>query len=167
MRVRTYRARNFIVVFSLFLLGAWLGMPRSLRREIEPRALALGTTFTVNDTGDGADANIGDGICDNGHNKCTLRAAIQEANAHAGIDRINFNIPPVPGLGLTIAPVTQLPDIKEGVVIDGYSQPGTSPNTQTNGDNAVLVITLDGVNLGPTGNGLTVKATSEIEGLAI
>ena len=49
-------------------------------------------TFTVNSTGDATDANPGDGVAetapDNG--VCTLRAAIQEANALAGADTINL-----------------------------------------------------------------------------
>jgi CSLREA domain-containing protein len=36
--------------------------------------------FTVNSTGDAADSNPGDGICNDGTSACTLRAAIQEAN---------------------------------------------------------------------------------------
>src|SRR5438445_6327213 len=38
-------------------------------------------TFTVNDTGDAVDANPGGGSCLTANFKCTLRAAIQEANA--------------------------------------------------------------------------------------
>ncbi len=47
--------------------------------------------FTVDSTADYVDRNIGDGICEAeivGLNKCTLRAAIQEANARPGFDRI-------------------------------------------------------------------------------
>src|SRR6186997_1489379 len=45
-------------------------------------ATASAATFTVTDDGDGADAAI-DGSCDDGTSapNCTLRAAIQEANA--------------------------------------------------------------------------------------
>ena len=39
-------------------------------------------------------------------------------------------------------------DITDPVVIDGYTQPGSSPNTLANGDNAVLLIELDGSNAG-------------------
>src|SRR5438128_2727619 len=38
-------------------------------------------TFTVNDQSDAVDNNIGDGVCLAANGKCTLRAAIQEANA--------------------------------------------------------------------------------------
>ena len=51
--------------------------------------------FVVNSTGDGADAFPGDGQCETavGNGVCTLRAAIEEANAHAGGDGISFSIP--------------------------------------------------------------------------
>jgi hypothetical protein len=47
-------------------------------------------TFTVNDPTDAVDAAIGDGFCATAAGTCTLRAAIQEANATAAADRINF-----------------------------------------------------------------------------
>lgn len=40
------------------------------------------TFFTVNTAADAVDINIGDGICRTAANKCSLRAAIQEANAN-------------------------------------------------------------------------------------
>ena len=51
--------------------------------------------FVVNSTGDGNDAFPGDGNCETqvGNGVCTLRAAIEEANAHAGGDGISFSIP--------------------------------------------------------------------------
>jgi large repetitive protein len=49
---------------------------------------AEAVTFTVNSTVDDVDAAPGDGICATVGGVCTLRAAIQEANAFAGADRI-------------------------------------------------------------------------------
>src|SRR5437764_10463699 len=51
--------------------------------------------FVVNSTGDGNDAFPGDGQCETavGNGVCTLRAAIEEANAHTGGDGISFSIP--------------------------------------------------------------------------
>ncbi|MDA1050683.1 MAG: Ig-like domain-containing protein [Planctomycetota bacterium] len=43
-------------------------------------------TFAVNSFEDLADANPGDGICDDGSGQCTLRAAVMEANAWPGDD---------------------------------------------------------------------------------
>ena len=42
---------------------------------------AWAITFTVNSTADAVDINVGNGICRTSANTCTLRAAIQEANA--------------------------------------------------------------------------------------
>ena len=46
----------------------------------------------------------------------------------------------------TIMPATQLPDITQPLMIDGYTQPGSSPNTNPpgQGDNAVILIELSG-----------------------
>ncbi len=102
-------------------------------------------TFTVNSTADDADANTADGICATAAGVCTLRAAIQSANAHSGRDGIAFNIP---GSGVqTIALASALPDLSDssgGTEIDGYTQPGSSPNTDPIASNAVLRIAITG-----------------------
>src|SRR5436190_20490839 len=54
----------------------------------------------------------------------SFRQAILSANAHPGLDTINFNIP-IPGHKLYI-PATPLPTITDPVVIDGTTQPGWS-----------------------------------------
>src|ERR1041385_5123691 len=84
----------------------------------------------------------------------SLRQAIADANDNPGADRIVFNIP---GDGVqTIRPLTALPVITEPLVVDGYTQPGSSVNTLSNGDNAILLIQLDGVNLGFASAGLQI-----------
>lgn len=50
------------------------------------------STFTVNDTGDTTDANLGNGVCADSNGKCTLRAAIQEANALTSCSPLTINI---------------------------------------------------------------------------
>ncbi|MGI9020326.1 MAG: hypothetical protein ACR2G3_06420 [Solirubrobacterales bacterium] len=66
-----------------------------------------------------------------------------------------------------IAPTTVLPEISGRLIINGYSQPGSSPNTQSSGDNAILKIELDGSNI-PSASGLTVMAgRSVIRGLVV
>ncbi len=47
-------------------------------------------TFDVNDQTDAVDANPGDGVCLTAANTCTLRAAVQEANAWPGPDVIRL-----------------------------------------------------------------------------
>lgn len=55
--------------------------------------ISPGAVFTVNDEGDGTDAAPGNGICETsaGNGICTLRAAVAEANALAGLDSIIFS----------------------------------------------------------------------------
>ena len=90
------------------------------RRSSARKEAAL-ATFSVNSTGDTSDAAPGNAICADSTGACTLRAAIQEANALAGADTINFSI----GTGVqTIAVSTALPPLTQSVTIDGTSQPG-------------------------------------------
>src|SRR5688572_4032043 len=51
-----------------------------------PVRSALAANFVVNSTGNEADASTADGICQTASSVCTLRAAIQQANASAGAD---------------------------------------------------------------------------------
>src|SRR5215204_3643162 len=133
------------------------------------------TTFTVNSTADHADAILGIDACDTGYTvtgaggtpvpECTLRAALNEANYTSGAEVINFAIP---SSGVkTIAPDSELPTITEAVSINGYTQPGASPNTRAVGSDAVLKIELDGAGV-PDGEGLVIEASnSTVEGLVI
>ncbi len=128
----------------------------------------LAATFTVNRIGDTADLNLANAACDvssNSGNQCTLRAAIQEANDTPGADTINFN---VTSASKVITPGSQLPAITGALTINGYTQPGTSTNTQAVGNNAVLRMVLDGVNASATARGLRVQASGvTIRGLVI
>lgn len=72
----------------------------------------------------------------------SLRQAILNANANPDFSYINFNIPG--GCPLIITPTTDLPAITQGVRIDAFSQPGSTPNTRTLGDNAKHCIILNG-----------------------
>jgi len=97
----------------------------------------------------------------------TLRQAILDANANPGADTIQFNIV---GSGVhTIVPAGALPAITDPVTIDGYTQSGSSANTNptTQGLNTVLRIEIDGSNLGFEA-GLDVQADDvTIKGLLI
>jgi CSLREA domain-containing protein len=118
---------------------------------------AAADTFTVNNPVD-----PGNGICD--VVGCTLREAIDAANVSPGADIINFNIA---GSGVTsIVPTTPLPDITDTVTIDGYSQPGASVNTLAVGNDAVLLIELNGILAAGTGMVL-ISDSSIIRGLVI
>ena len=95
----------------------------------------------------------------------SLRDAMNIANSQPGPDTIRFNIP---GSGVqTIAPLASLPSITGPVAIDGYTQPGTSANTLTNGDDAVILIELSGTNAGAA-DGLYLAAINIlVRGLSI
>jgi hypothetical protein len=88
----------------------------------------------------------------------SLRQAILDANADTSTNdvSIEFNIPA--SGAQTIAPLTVLPTISRPVTIDGYTQPGASPNTLASGDNAVLLIELSGANLSSPNQALYVNA---------
>jgi uncharacterized repeat protein (TIGR01451 family) len=115
--------------------------------------LASAATFTVTNN---LDAGAG-----------SLRQAITDANATAGVDTIGFAIA---GAGVhTIAPATALPVITEAVIIDGYTQPGAAANTLAIGDDAVLEIVLSGTAT-PGSTGLSVNPTvdgAQFRGLVI
>ncbi|MCD4745051.1 MAG: T9SS type A sorting domain-containing protein [Bacteroidales bacterium] len=97
----------------------------------------------------------------------SLREAIYIADFTTILDTILFNIP---GAGPhTIQLVNCLPAITNPVFIDGFSQPGASPNTNGNGlgSNAVMQIIIDG---SPTSgcDGLVIDAHNcVIQGLVI
>jgi parallel beta-helix repeat protein len=111
-------------------------------------------TFTVTNTNDAGNGS--------------LRKAINDANGNPGLDTINFNIP---GTGeQEIQLNSTLPVITGPVVINGYSQPGSSVNTLANGNNAVLKIVLDGAPDGFAIDGLGLDITgggSTVRGLKI
>ena len=125
--------------------------------------------FVVNDTGDRGDAAPGDGACETvvGNAECTLRAALEEANAHPGADLITFDIA---GAGPhTIRPLSALPALTEPATLDGFTQPGASANTNgpAAGSNAVLMIELDGSSAG-NAHGLRLSGgNSTVRGLVI
>lgn len=76
---------KFALAFALLALCGIGGFTRV-------DAAPTGVTFNVTDLVDAPDANIGDGKCETvpGNKVCTLRAAIQEANALPGADTINL-----------------------------------------------------------------------------
>ncbi|MEO8444206.1 MAG: CSLREA domain-containing protein [Gammaproteobacteria bacterium] len=79
----------------------------------------LAATFTVNSPSDVNDASPGNGICETapGNAVCTLRAAIQEANALTGNDIINLPaLPPPNAYVLTLGAVLE---ISSNLIING------------------------------------------------
>ena len=117
----------------------------------------VASAFVVTSAGDGGDSDLTDGACNDGSGNCTLRAAIQQANAAAGLDVIAFNIP---GGGVhTIQPASPLPPISDMVFLDAASQPGYV---------GTPLIELDGSLAGVSADGLVLYAgASTVRGLAI
>jgi hypothetical protein len=115
-------------------------------------ALAFADTFVVKNTDNGgADS---------------LRRAISDANGNAGADTIRFRIS---GAGVkTIKPASPLPEIVDPLTLNGYSQPGASPNTLATGNDANLLIQLNGAGAEADADGLTVATTdTTVRGLVV
>ena len=102
-------------------------------------------TFTVTNTND---AGAG-----------SFRQAIIDANIAAGADWILFGIGGPVGVK-TISTTSVLPTITDQVFIYGYTQAGSSVNTLAVGNDAVIMIELDGTNAGNV-DGLTLGAGSD------
>lgn len=112
-----------VVVFFLPTAAARIKLGNA--RTVQDSPFSPTATFVVNDNGDAADSNIGNGICDTSAaagDQCTLRAAIQEANSVFGNDAITFGLPP----SSTITLNTALPDITGNLTITG---PGSTQLT--------------------------------------
>jgi CSLREA domain-containing protein len=122
--------------------------------------MAEALTYTVNSTND-----VDDTKCNSFH--CSLREAINAANANSGIaDTIDFNIPCGGGV-CTIQPTSPLPTLTDNdTLIDGYTQGDAQPATATMP--AVLRIEIDGTSAGGSASGLTIEsANNSVSGLVI
>ena len=162
-----------VIVLAVAAIWVWHGWPVLAQQTTETGDMlfqkgetvttTFTTTFPVTNT---AVNGIG-----------SLRQAILDANGNAGADTINFNIPASdPNCDATthvctIKPTNAfpLPAITDQVTIDGYSQPGAHANTLVNGDDAVLLIEIDGSSPDP-GQGPTFQGAasgSVIKGLVV
>jgi CSLREA domain-containing protein len=77
--------RTITKMFRLLFIAALAGQ---LVLSAGSVYVAHAASFTINSTADVVDANPGNGVCATASGICTLRAAIQEANALAGEDTI-------------------------------------------------------------------------------
>jgi CSLREA domain-containing protein len=92
---------------------------------------AMATTFMVDSTADAVDASPGDGTCASTSDGCTLRAAVQEANALAGSDEVDI---PAGTYRLTRAGANEDADLTGDLDV-------TSPLTVVGADGRSVVIT--------------------------
>jgi len=113
---------NFTRMLVLLLLSVCFAV-------LPTRAEAV--TFTVTSTDDNVDAVPGDGVCATVGSVCTLRAAIQEANALAGADTIVLKAEKyyltIPGTGEDAAATGDL-DITDDLTIKGVRSAKTIVN---------------------------------------
>ena len=120
-------------------------------------AAPMFASFTVNSLLDSADINPGDGVCDSDAGApvvCTLRAAIQEANALAGADSISFSVTG------TITLATVLPAITQQVTITG-----TTTGVLLQPQVAINANSLEGLWFSSTAT--STSSNSSVSGLAI
>jgi CSLREA domain-containing protein len=142
------------------------------------QALAFGTAFLVNSTGDQGEATP-DNQCETviGNGVCTLRAAIELVNArNNGGDGIFFSIPGSdPGCSggvCTITLASALPDLSVPVTISG---PGAGKlivlnnisglrifNVTTSGTVSFSNLTMSGGNIGANGGGIQNASTGTV-----
>jgi hypothetical protein len=118
----------------------------------------------------------------------SLRNAITQVNAdtnhvlypspgNPSVDEIDFDITAASDTGggfnaatgvATITPQSGLPYVTNSVLLDGYTQPGATVNTLSQGDNAVLKIQLDLSGALALNHGLHVAASnSTVRGLVV
>jgi CSLREA domain-containing protein len=82
---------SLIARFSMLFLIAVLRLPIPLSMQQAAAApLTSQNTYTVNTSADTLDIDPTNGICADASGFCSLRAAIEEANFHAGADTINL-----------------------------------------------------------------------------
>lgn len=175
--------QNSVVGWSAFDMG--YGVPASTSRQVQSVAgqLFVGTSLSTSTRLESGFLGHSDGssgyppnsgmftvTTTNDSGQGSLRLAMQTSNTTPGVNIITFNIP---GSGVhTITPLSAFPVITDPVFIDGYSQPGSHPNTNGPeiGSNAVLLIELNGTNINPGlgGTGLLIRdGNSTIRGLVI
>lgn len=112
-----------------------------------PASPASATTFTVNSSGDAGDKNVGDGVCATVANVCTLRAAVQQANALPGTDLIT-----VPAMTIALgSPLT----LSSNITISGAGARATILSA-TGGAHLMITMTAGTATVG----GLTVTGAT-------
>jgi hypothetical protein len=123
------RLRPFWLITLLGLLLSSLSLP----------ALAGSSVLTINSLGDDGADNAGDGICATGNpfgpggflNECTLRAALEEANAVPGPFRIEIS----DDIAVNAQDFSQinissgLPAITDRIILDGTTHPSWDPDS--------------------------------------
>ena len=118
------KQKNPLIIFAILfsVCAGMLAFPRV-------GSSAPSATFVVDSNGDSSDAFPGNGTCATAASVCTLRAAIEEANALAGHDLISIG-------AFTITPATPLPALTDA---SGTSIVGNNVTSFLDGNNLVTV----------------------------
>lgn len=111
----------------------------ALDGEVEDYRVAVQKPQAVNSSADTGDANPGDGVCADADGNCSLRAAIEEANASGQPFRLDFTT--LGKSAVTVTPTSALPTFQVPIWV------------QAGGE-----LTIDGSQAGAGANGLTVGA---------
>jgi hypothetical protein len=158
--------------FSKLAVGGGIGLLVLLWSQTSPAATVTVTTTLDDITPNNGSVSLREAITaiNAGNNLGDPDIAAHTVGAFGTNDTINFNIP---GAGVKTINVGtdasasgfELPPITKPLTINGYSQTGASPNTLANGDNAVILIELNGTGagsatglvLGPATGGSTIR----------
>lgn len=145
----SFRLRPSLVVVGLAILFS--------------ASLGAADAFTVNSVGDDSDASIASPACDTGNllldksAECTLRAAIEQANALTGPHTISFDISSdqctagICVINVVTAGGNTLPNVVREVTIDGSTQPGNAAvctSAIVDRPSYAIVVDGDGVDVG-------------------
>ena len=142
-------------------------------------APAQAATFLVDSTDDSGAVALQVCDADPSNANCSLRGALAKADAMAGAHTITFDIPTTDAgyIAATahwrFTPATELRYATRNLTIDGYTQPGATPNTNTpddGGSNAILKIEIAGPGIGAQSTALRQldsAAALTLRGLAI
>ena len=121
----------------------------ALDGEVEDYRVYVQEPQSVNSDADTGDATPGDGICADADGNCSLRAAIEEANASGRPFRIDFAVAGKRAVVLT--PTSPFPTFQVPIIVNGGGE-----------------LEIDGSQAGTDANGLTIAAGgSEVSGVAI
>ncbi|MES2682807.1 MAG: Calx-beta domain-containing protein [Pseudomonadota bacterium] len=128
--------------------------------------MGVAATYTVDSNADTADGSTTDGECGqtqvippppfpNGQTvlipgTCSLRAAIQQANANPGVDTILFDVAATTGTVATVTLTSDLPAITEPVLINAINanNPGDTITVDAGGQFALLSYSAGGISAG-------------------
>ena len=129
-----------------------------------PSASGEAATFTVGSTLDTIDISLGDGVCADSSGNCTLRAALMEAKALAGPDRIDVPagdyIPTIASTGSADGDATGDFNITDGLELHGSGADVTFINGKQ-GTSRHRVLTISDLNGPVRVEGVTLRNGSD------